>query len=370
MKRISKVVKKDNFVPEQGYLVFTDKGLIVYNGRIGLLYNRKKMGALLSGLVEKNGNFAVPDAAKFLRTIAALEDVSSAEIDKGRSCMVLKFNKAKGSLDIPVVLNLHEKIPHLDIKWKDYATDKEGGIPVSAVWREVTDLVTSEGEALWGDVIGIYARNNKLMSFDYGVYLEGKEEGAVADFFCPLAVLDLGINDLEYVKVDEDAVYMVGAEVQYVCTAISKKSVIDDMATLKEQFEKGDKKHVSLDLTSGVWKRAKVFADSMLLLSVKDGEIFISHENYKETIGKTAAPNAQFNTRISLLQRWASGSLDHSIAIGADGSWYLHGTTRSGLAFYAVLTDVQNPSKADKTGDMVPQKASEADIPVVGDTLL
>lgn len=370
MKRISKVVKKDNFVPEQGYLVFTDKGLIVYNGRIGLLYNRKKMGNHLSGLVDKYGNFAVPDAGKFLRTIAALEDVSQVEIDKGRSCMVLQFNKSKGSLDIPVVLNLHEKIPHLDIKWKDYANDKEGSIPVSAVWREVTDLVTSEGEALWGDVIGVYGRKNKLMSFDYGVYLEGKEDGPLADFYCPLPVLDLGINDIEYVKVDEDAIYMVGAEVQYVCTAVSKKDVINDMATLKDQFEKGEKKHVSLDLTSGVWKRAKAFADNMLLLTVKDGEIIISHESYKESIGKTAAPNAQFNTRISLLQRWASGSLDHAIAIGQDGSWYLHGTTRSGMAFYAVLTDVQNPSKKEATGDMVPQKSNEIDTANIGDTLL
>lgn len=372
MKRIPKVVKKDNFVPEQGYLVFTPKGLVVFNGRVGILFDRSKMGQHLSACVDKHGMFAVPDATKFLKTTSVLEEVMSVDIDKSRSSLVIRFMKGKGSIEIPVVLNLHEKIPHLQIKWKDYATDRTGAIPVTEAWREVTELVTSEGEALWGDVIGVYGRGNKLASFDYGVYLQGKEGDPMPDFFCPLSLIDLGINDIEYVRVDEDGVYMVGAGVQYVCTAVSKKDVINDMMKLREQFEAGEKKHVTLDLSKSVWKRAKTFAEAMLKLTVKDGEILVSHENWQEAIGKTEAPNATFHTRISLLERWASGSLDHSIAIGSDGSWYLHGTTRGGLAFYALLTDVNNPSRAEKAAmeNAAPQKAAEADIPQVGDSLL
>lgn len=365
MQRISKIIKKDNFVPEYGYLVFSEKGLVVFNGKLGILYSPKLVGERLMAVVARHGRFAVPDASKFLRTLAVLEDVATVDLDKSNSCLSIKFMKGKGSLEVPVVLNLHEKIPHLEIKWKDYETDKADSIQVSSAWREIADLITTEGEALWGNVIGIYIKNNKLLSFDYGVYLSGQDCGSnQKNCFCPLEAIELGLNNIEYMKSDESGVFLVGNLVQYMCSSVSSSPVIDDMAKLKDDFTQGTQFKVTIDTTSGLWRRAKLFASEILKFEVKGGDIVISHENWKESIGKTGAPDAEFNTRISLLQRWAAGSLDHKISVSSNGSWYLHGTTRSGLDFYAVLTDLNNPMKDSKPSNVVvlQQKSEEVDI--------
>lgn len=371
MKRILRVVKKENFVPEQGYLILTEKGGIVYNGQIGLFYHPKKMGERLMEAVRKHGRFAIPNPSDFMRTVAVLEEVESVELDKANSALTIRFRGGKGRKDVPVVMNLFDKLPHFEIAWKDYEADKAGSIPISAVWREVTELITTEGEALWGNVIGVYIRKGRILSFDYGVYLAGPElPGAPGDMYCPLSVLDLGINDLEYAKADENAVYLVGPEVQYVCTAVSKSAVVDDMAKLREDFDKGKQFIATLDFTSGAWKRAKTFANSTVKVSIRDGEIKLSHESWSEAIGKTGAPDAEFVTRTSLVERWASKSLDHKISVSPDGSWYLHGTTRSGLGFYAILTDVNNPFKDQVKDAPVQQaKAEEADISDAGSLL-
>jgi hypothetical protein len=338
MNRILKVLKKDNFIPELGYLVVTADGMCVYNGQVGIKYSRKLAGERLCSLAQKAGAYAIPEPSKFLRTVSVLEDISSVELIEKESAITIKF-ASKGSLKIPVVTNLHEQVPHLLLKWKTLEEANESGTEINSLWNEVHALTTNEGEALWGDVIGVYGQDGKLVSFDWGVYLHS-DDMKLPDFYCPRSIVELGLKSMSHFMIDGDTINIVGHEVQYVFTGLAKSSVVNDMMHLKDHFEKGETKKVTLDFKSGLWKRAKLFASAILSLKVTNGEIFVHHDTWSECIGKTEAPDAEFVTRISLLSRWASGTFEHSISISQDGTWYLFGKTRGGLSFYAVLTDV------------------------------
>ena len=342
MRRVTKVLKRDNFIPELGYLVVDSNGMTAYNGQIGIHYSRQTTGERLCSLADTNGAFGIPDPSQFLKTISVLESIASVELSKKESAITIRF-AGKGILKIAVVLDLHAKIPHNDIKWKTYEDAKENGVEVSSLWREIEHLVTNEGEALWGEVIGVYGCEGKLVSFDYGVYLHSEGE-KTPEFYCPRSILTLGLKNMDYAIVEGDIVYLVGKECQYVCTGVTKSEVVSEMMQLKDSFKAGVSKTVTLDFTSGLWKRAKLFASAVLTLKVRNGEIFVEHDTWSECIGQTEAPNAEFTTRISLLERWASGTLEHAISLVADGTWNLYGRTRGGMNFYAVLTDVYNPS--------------------------
>ena len=348
MRRILKVLKKDNFIPELGYIVVTSKGMSVYNGQIGVNYSRKLAGERLCLLADNLGAYAIPEPAKFLKIVNALEDITAVELLEKESAITIKF-AGKGVVKIPVVMNLHEQVPHLLINWKSLETARKDGIEITPLWNEISNLTTNEGEALWGDVIGVYGHGKKLVSFDYGVYLHSKAIKA-PEFYCPRSLIDLGLLNMEFAVVEDDTIYLVGNEVQYYCSGVSKSDIVDSMMQLKDGFSKGTKNKVTMDFTSGLWKRAKLFATAVLLFKVSKGEIFIKHDTWEECIGKTVAPDAEFTTRISLLERWASGTFEHSISIEKDGTWNLFGKTRGGMSFYAVLTDVQKPS-AEKSSD-------------------
>ena len=341
MRRISKVLKKDNFMPEMGYIVVTPDGMSVYNGQVGIKYSRKIAGERLCLVADEFGPYGIPEPSKFLRTVSVLEDISSVQLVKDESALTIKF-AGKGSIKVPVVINLHDKVPHLVLNWKPFDSTKLEGIEISSLWNEIHSLTTSEGESLWGDIIGVYGNNKQLVSFDYGVYLHSTDVD-VPNFYCPRSLIDLGLKNIEKAIVEEDAIFLVGHDVQYVGTTVASSNVVNDMMSLKTDFKDGKKYKVTLDFTSGVWNRAKLFAFIVLTLKVKNGDIIVEHDTWKESIGKTAAPDSEFTTRISLLERWASGTFDHSISITNDGIWNLSGTTRGGMNFYAVLTDVQVP---------------------------
>ncbi len=342
MKRIAKILQKDNFIPELGYIVITSEGMIAYNGQIGVRYDRETSGERLCLIADKVGAYAIPEPLKFLRTISALEGITAVELSEADSSITIKF-AGKGSLQIPVVLKLSKSIPQLAIEWKTLDEAKTQGIEITSLWDEVTALTTNEGQQLWGDVIGIYGSEGKLVSFDYGVYLNSDDIQA-PDFYCPRSLLDLGLKNMEVAAINGDILLIVGQKVQYVCTGVDKSDIVSNMMHLKEDFSAGDIKKVTLDFTSGLWKRAKLFASAVLTFAVKNGEIYIKHSTWEECIGKTEAPDAEFTTRISLLERWASGTFEHSISIGADGTWNLYGKTRSDMNFYAVLTNIENPT--------------------------
>ena len=366
MKHITKILKKNNFIPELGYIIVLGTGAIVYNGQLGVYYSRKTIGDKLCGLADKHGSYAIPETSKFLQTVNVLEDISSIALKEKESVLTIKF-AGKGVVDVPLVLNISEEIPHLQIKWKTYEEAKKEGLPLSSLWSDISKLITNEGEALWGDVIGVYGDEKKLVSFDYGIYLHSDEieNIKIPDFYCPRALVELGLNAVDYLVVDEENVYLVGKNVQYVCCGVESSPTVKEMVQLKSDFEKGEKKKVTLNLTSGLWRRAKLFSSAVLTMKVRAGEIFVEHDTWSECIGKTEAPDTELNTRVSLLERWASGTLNHSISLSEEGTWSLHGKTRGGLHFYAVLTNTgvgidEETTEESSTDEKV---SDEVDIP-------
>lgn len=361
MKHIQKVLKKSNFIPELGYIVITKDGAVVYNGQVGVSYSRALIGERLCSLADKYGTYAIPETTKFLQTLNVLEKVSSVNLIEKESCLSITFN-GKGKVKCPVVLNISDDIPHLQIKWKNYkeVKDQKLGTPLTSLWSDIKNLITSEGEALYGDVLGIYGSEGKLLSFDYGVFLLAEQKG-LPDFYCPRALIDLGLNSVDYLVTDEDSVFLVGDKVQFVCCGVQKSDKVNDMIQLKDSFEQGEKKKVTLDFGTSLWKRAKLFSNAVLTLRVKDGEMFLEHDTWSETIGKTEAPDTQFTTRLSLLERWVSGTLKHSISLAEDGTWSLYGITRGGLHFFATLTGVEEVIEEDEKKEEIAE-SEELDI--------
>lgn len=365
MQRISKILKGDNFIPEFGYIIITAGGMVVYNGHIGINYSRKLTGERLCSIADEAGAYAIPEPLKFLKIISVLESITSVQLDKTSQQIKISF-AGKGEIKIPVMLNLSKETPHLAIDWCD-KNDKDGKhIEVTSLWNELNTLTTTEGEALWGDVIGIYGSDKRLVAFDYGVYLhsEGIE---IPDFYCPKALIELGLRGIDYANINGDEVQLIGNDVKYICTGVAKSQVVTDMMSLKEEFNKGKKQKITLDFTSGVWRRAKLLADEVLLLQIKNNQIFLQCDSWKECIGKTEAKDAEFNTRISLLERWASGTFEHAVSVTDDGTWNLYGVTRGGVKFYGVLTDIAETTKTTKAKEK--PTTDIADIPE-GESLL
>ena len=356
MKRISKIIKKTNFMQEFGYLVVTPKGMIVYNGEIGIMYSRSLAGEKLCTIADKHGPYAFPEPVKFLRSLSVLEDIKSVDLIKNSSAIQIKFSN-KGSILIPIVMNLGEDLPHLLLNWQDHAKASKKGFAITSLWNEIYNLTTNEGEALWGNSVGVYGHNKELVSFDHGVYIHSTD-GKASDFFCPRSLLELGLRNLDYAVTDisddtGDSLYLVGKNMQYVCIAAAKSEVVEEMCQLKSDFEGGDKKKVSINATSGLWQRSKVFAETLLTMKIKKGNITVGYNNWEEIIGTTEAPDSIFTTRISILERWASGTVKHGISINENSEWNLHGTTRGGLQFYATLTDYSVFEKMDEEEDEI-----------------
>lgn len=336
MQRLAKVLNKDNFIPELGYLVVTGDGMIVYNGQIGIKYSKKQAGSKFCDIAAKSGTYAFPDPITFFKTLKVLEDVKSVALVKSESSITIKF-AGKGVVKIPVVMNVHKDIPHLHLNWMDVVKHKAKGIPINSNWEELTKLTISDAPAQFGVVLGIYGYLKRLVSFDLGVYIHGDPEN-VPDFYCPRALLELGLKDVEFAIVKDDEIYLVGAEVQYAFFGSEESEATSDFKKLEEDISTGDVKKVTLDYTSGLWKRMKTLSNESLTLKITKGKIFVGHDTWSECIGKTEAQDIEFTTRASLLERWGSSTLEHGILLSAEGSWFIYGKTRGGMHFYGALS--------------------------------
>ena len=239
MKRISKIIKKTGFMQEFGYLVVTAEGMVVYNGEVGIKYSRSLVGENLCSIADKNGPYALPEPVKFLRCLSVLEDIKSVDLIKKSSAIQIKFSN-KGSVLIPIILDLSEDLPHLILNWQDHAKAGKKGFAISSLWKEIYDLTTTEGEALWGNAVGVYGHNKELVSFDHGVYIHSVE-GKSPDFYCPRALLELGLRNLDYVVAEQseegaDSLYLVGKNIQYVCVGATKSDVVTEMCNLERRI--------------------------------------------------------------------------------------------------------------------------------------
>ena len=339
MKRLAQVIPTEPIVPEFSFVVFTKKGAIVYNGQVGIRYSLKKLGPRISNLVEQYGNFAILDGLKFFKVTAALEKISSAVIDREASVLRIESSEGKTKVAIPITLKISPDIQHLQINW-----DTLDGmhVKVENIWQDAIDLISNEGQSLWGDVIGIYDDNRFSASFDYGVLLyHGKSRRSKGTtYFCPKDLLNLGIQDVSEAIFTENGVFIVGDEVQYYTSAAVVTTILDQMLLLRDNIVPDKEKAVTMDFSTGLWKRAKIFNKLVLTMVIHNGIITLSGNDWSEIIGKTAAPNGKFITRISLLQRWTTGTLGHKIYISDSGSWTLYGKTRNGSEFLGNLSEI------------------------------
>jgi hypothetical protein len=343
MKRIAKILSKDTLIPELGYFVFTPEGGIIWNGAVGIRYSMEKIGARFANLVAQNGTFAILEGLQFLRVVSVLEKVSGAFIEREESVLRIEANDGKTKISIPISLDVSKDTPHLQINWNTEGTSSQ----IKNLWVDAQDLVTSEGTSLWGDVLGIYEAPAYNASFDYGILLyEEKEKSKSKKInFCPKSLIDLGLQDVNTAIYTDEGVFLKGQDVQYYTTPTTSTEVLTQLLELRDNTKKARECAVSLDFTSGLWKRAKVFNKLVLTLKIANGIITLSGGNWSEIIGTTDAPNAEFITRISLLARWTTGVLGHKIYI-SDDAWYLYGKTRKGSEFYGNLTTIPTNASA------------------------
>lgn len=367
MKRITQIAKKNDITPELGYALFCLRGLIIYNGSTGILYSPEAVREPMMNIVKEHGTFGIPDAAELKKCIDSLEKVSSIKMDESKKFITFKYNEGRGTLKVPVVCPVNELALETTfaLPWrtfdKDSATNK---IPIGPNWLEVSSLVVDEGEAFWGQSLGLYGHNNRLMSFDSESFIVSKDEG-YPDFFCPRALLALGTTGIQYAETEGDNFFMVGLNHQYISTKKDISPAVKEVSKLKDNFDNAVAHKISLDTSPGIWNRGKKFSPPLLPIKVSNGKITVgAGSRWEEQLGEGELPDASFLTRMSLLERWATGTIGHSIAINSDGQWFLHGESRNGFLFYARLTDVQNPTLADLA---VPESASASEDDVSDD---
>lgn len=348
MKRLTKIVPKEPIIPEFGYIVFTNECAIVWNGAIGIRYGYSKIGTAIAKLVRQYGTFAIIDALQFYRAATSLEKKAERVIiDEESSMLKIIMPSKRGAIQLPIARNLPKDLPHLAIDW-DIDSEEIDTVPLDTVWLDASDLITKDGITMWGDVIGVYDAPDWVASFDYGVLLYRNKTGhdkqsAVGIeedvYFCPVTVLDLGLKGMERAGFVDDSLYIYGPDVMYFTKPAIDTHVVSTMLAVRDAALEAKEYKVTMDLNSGLWRRAKLFAGLALELIIKGGSIILKGDNWNEVIGTTEAPNATFITRISLLERWTIGSTEHGIRIAHD-DWYLTGTTRKGSEFIASLTSI------------------------------
>lgn len=373
MKRFAKILPKESLIPELRYLLFSEHGLTAWNGSIGLRFDMSKLGTRLPDLITEYERFAVLDGTKFLRIMGVLDKITDVQMDRTNNQMIITGGGGKSVVKIPVLLNIPNQVPHLAIPW---VSDSSETVSMSAVWDDCQDLITGEGVTLWGDAVGIYDSSEFTASFDYAVLLykskqNGKNKtGGRKAFqripkvngdikFCPYALTSLGLNGLNGVVFDDHSLFLVGDGIQYYTTPITSTQVLVQMLEIRTSAMAGKVHSVSLDFGTSLWKRAKVFGKAIVTLSFRGGVMILSAggSQWEEQVGITDAPDCTFVTRVSLLQKWISGTLGHKISI-KDDEWYLTGITRKGSEFYASLTSIAR-DRVEDIMDIAPEEDLE-----------
>lgn len=366
MKQITKVLNKDAVIPELKYVVFTGNHAVVWNGIVGVRYKLSKSAGLLAQLVRSHGPFAILDGLKFIQIVSTLEKVS--RIDIKDSQLVLVSAAGKATVKIPVVDELPDNIPHNEINWN---IDSKP-VKIEGLWYDAQDIITRDGVALWGDVVGVYETPEYKAAFDYGVLLyqskqrkrfdRGKRKRSDDDtlVFCPYYLLDLGLTGMQDIVTDETGLVIRGQEMEYFTHVYPSTHVLNTMLDSRTEALQSTPHNVTLDFSAGVWKRAKVFNRLVVNLVIHKGNISLVSDNWDEHIGITDAPDNVFVTRVSLLERWTLNTLGHKIYVGEDG-WYLYGTTRKGSEFYGNLTAVATPNTNEDDEYTIPGEEDVGD---------
>ena len=362
MKRIAKVLNKDAVIPELKYIVFTPGHAIVWNGTVGIRFKLQKQAGLLDQLIRQHGTFAIVDGLRFMQIISTLEKISKLDIRD--SHLVMTASSGKATVKIPVVDKLPKGIPHLDIDWElNGKTAKVDGL-----WHDAADMISRDGVALWGDVVGVYDTDAYDAAFDYGVLLyNGKKKysrtsrrrkSSDESLFCPYYLLDLGLAGIHEAVSGDDGLLLRGEDVEYFTHIDTSTHVLDSMLAMREEAVQAKQQSITLDFNASVWKRAKVFNRLVVTLVIHGGNVILKSDTWDEHIGITDAPDNLFITRVSLLERWTIGTLGHKLYL-SDNGWYLYGTTRKGSEFFGNLTAVATPDVDEGEEYTIPELGNE-----------
>lgn len=352
MQRLVKILPKESLVPELGYLVFTEDGLVAWNGLMGIRFVRERAGTRIMALVDQYGPLVIQNGAKFLKVLSVLDSINSVSIDEAAH-LIIKANKDSTEIKFAILVGdrIPKALPHLALNW-----GLKGGtkVPISGVWLDSLDFLSNEGAILWGSVIGVYDTSTYTAAFDYGLLLYSpkihrgfrgsnkRDEQAVEEIkYCPWSLLELGLAKIQNAVFKEDVLFLVGDELMYFTSLVSTASVLNQVLAMREEAKTGTKYTVTLDFSSNIWRRAKLFNKVVLTLTIKNGVITLSGGSWTEIIGHTDAPDEVFITRISLLQKWVTKCLGHQFAVSKANSWMFLGTTRNEAEFYGLLTMVK-----------------------------
>lgn len=369
MKRIAKIIDREPSIPELGYLVLYEEGAVVWNGAIGVRFSFERIGGALAKLVKQHKRFAVVDALKFIKIAAALEKAAQSVIlDEKSSQLRIGMAGKKGTIDVPIVRDIPDELPHLQVPWHILGEEDVDRVPLDTVWFDALDLITGEGAHLWGDVIGVYDAEDWCASFDYGVLLYHNKKGhrKKADtgldtaVFAPMPLLDVGLKGMSEAIIADDHLFITGTGVTYYTSFNLQPFTLQSMLGMRDKAEKAKAYAVKLDYTSGLWKRAKIFSELAVEMIISGGSMVLKGDSWHERIGTTDAPDKEFITRVSLLERWTLGTMQHSIRVTNDEEWYLLGTTRKGSEFIGHLTSIGDPITAEL--DPEAEAFSEVDV--------
>ena len=241
-----------------------------------------------------------------------------------------------------MLLGVPEDLPLLNIPWCEYDPKAEGKRKVTGAWNDLANMVTTEGESLWGQVIGLYGNGNKVSGFDLGSYFEYEDGEEGSDFFIPKELLDFGMDDIEYVEVKEDGTtFLVGADIQYTCTSrIFEKDLLKSLAELKVRVDEGKSFPVDFNTDKSIWKRAKIFTQMGLVkMVIKDGVITLSgHDKcWSEELGTCEASDYSGDVKTDLVERWCNKTIAQAVVVDGNGEHILYGEGKSGLGMYSLL---------------------------------
>lgn len=348
MKQVAQLLQKKAFIPEYSYMVFSDAGASIFDGSVGVIYSPERSGAKMMSVVKRVGAFALSDPVQFTKLATALENVVDVTASKDDGILEVTFGGGSGKMAVPAVFDLPDSVPHLQIRLEKYNPEQKGAFQITPAWKDAATLLTNAGESLWQNQLGLYGRNSRLMTFDFGVFAISKDEvGFDGEFFVPRKVLSLGVHELNYGRVQGGQIHLVGSNLQYVCPATEITAAVEEQAKIAEKFDAGEQFPVTISPLSGVWKRAEAFAFEAVNLKIEGGQLILQSGGWSESLGKTGAPEIEVMTYLGLLKRWASRTLGHSIS-KLDDAWFLHGQTRNGMLFYAQLTGV-SPMVSDES---------------------
>ena len=372
MNRISSIMREEVLTPTHSYLVFYKEGIAAWNGQSGIRFSIDTLGPVFGRLIEEYNSFAITDASDFLKKISVLDKAESVEIKDKE--MTVKFRGGNGKISVPVITELDSDIPHFAIPWVDYEPDGEGAIRMNEDWKDIEQILSNDGELLWGASLGIYYDNGLLKSFDYSTYMRGADKDGDTNFFIPKNAIDLGFKGIEYAVAKDKYIFLVGNNVQYVTTALNRQEVLADISKLEDNFKAAKPYDFTLEFDIAGMKRVKAFAENaQLTFKVEGGVITLSSGRWSERFATTNAPDTSFTMRVSVLSRWVLLCTGHKIAFNENsGEWYLHGKTKNGIHYYASAIDlVTTPKKAKAAKPAVQETANlEADSDESVDSLL